>query len=352
MRHHVVSLFVLVLLLATTVVARADDADDFIRAQMKSQNIPGLALVVVKNGEIIKTAGYGLANIRLRIPVSPDTVFHIGSISKQFVATGIMLLVQESRLGLGDPISKYLQGTPETWKVITIQHLLTHTSGMVREVPGWDAFKPRNESEVMKTIYQAPLRFAPGEQWAYSNAGYFLLAEIITRVTGLHWTEYLTERIFKPSGMNTTYPTNTKEPVPNRARGYADNDKLNETNDWLSLHPAGGFLSTVLDLAKWDAALDTDKVISESIRREMWTPVRLNDGTSYPYGLGWELDPLDEHGRVRHGGSLSGFRSEFSRFPDARLTVIMLMNLDDVDWTAIVRGVSYPHMPASASTGR
>lgn len=122
------------------------------------------------------------------------------------------------------------------------------------------------------------------------------------------------------------FPTNTKERVPNRARGYADNDKLKETNDWLALHPGGGFLSTVLDLAKWDAALETDKIISESNRREMWTPVHLNDGTSHPYGLGWELDPLDGHQRVHHGGSLPGFRSAFSRFLDTQLTVIILMN--------------------------
>jgi CubicO group peptidase (beta-lactamase class C family) len=289
-----------------------------------------------------------LANIKLKIPVSPETVFHIGSIGKQFVATGIMLLVQEGRLALDDPISKYLQDTPQTWKAVTVRHLLSHTSGIVRDVPGWNAFKPRNESEVMKTIYPAPLRFAPGEKWAYSNAGYYLLGEIISRSTGRHWTEYLAERIFKPAGMNTTYPLNAKEPIPNRARGYADNDKLNETKDWLVLHPAGGFLSTVLDLAKWDAVVDTDKILSESTRRQMWTSVRLDDGTSYPYGLGWELDSMDGLGPVRHGGSLSGFRSEFSRFPDARLTVIVLMNLDDVDWAGIVRGVSRRYLPVAA----
>ncbi len=349
MRHYRVSLLVPFLVLAAIVVARADGADDFIRAQMKRQNIPGLALAVVKNGQIIKAAGYGLANIQREIPVSPETVFHIGSIGKQFVAAAIMLLVEDGRLGLDDPISKYFEASPEPWKAITVRHLLAHTSGIVRDVPGWDAFKPRNESDVVKTIYSAPLRFAPGERWEYSNAGYYLLGELISRVTGRRWSEYVTERILMPSGMNSTYPLNTNEHIPNRARGYTDNDQLNETDDWLALHPAGGFLSTVLDLAKWDAALDSDEILSASSRRQMWTPVRLNDGTSYPYGFGWELDPLDGHGRVRHGGSLSGFRSEFSRFRDARLTVIVLMNLDDVDWATIVRGVSYQYLPVSTS---
>lgn len=349
MRHQRVSLLAPFLVLATIAGARADEADDFIRAQMKRQNIPGLALAVVKNGQIIKAAGYGLRNVRLGSPVSADTVFHIGSIGKQFVATAIMLLVEEGRLDLDDPISKYLQASPEAWKAITVRHLLTHTSGIVRDVPGWDAFKPRNESDLVKTIYPAPLRFAPGERWEYSNAGYYLLGEIISSVTGRHWSEYVTERIFTPSGMKSTYPLNTKEHLPNRARGYADNDKLDETDDWLALHPAGGFLSTVLDLAKWDAALDSGEILSESSRRQMWTPVRLNDGTSHPYGLGWELDRLNGHVCVRHGGSLSGFRSEFSRFPDVRLTVIVLMNLDDVDWAAIVSGVSRQYLPGSTS---
>ena len=344
MRYHRRSLFLLLLLLATTVVVRADETDDFIRAQMKSQNIPGLALAVVKNGEIIKTAGYGLANINQKIPVSPETVFHIGSIGKQFVATGIMLLVQEGRLGLDDPISKHLEGIPATWNAITIRHLLSHTSGIIRDAPGWDGFKPRNESEVVRTIFPAPLRFAPGEKWAYSNAGYHLLAEIITKVTGQHWTEHITDRIFKPAGMNTTYPSNTKHTIPNRARGYGDNDKLIEANDWLALHPAGGFLSTVLDLAKWDAALDTTNIINESTRREMWTPIRLNDGTSHPYGLGWELSAFEGKARVWHGGLVfKAFRSDFWRFPDTRLTVIVLMNLDDVDYNTLAGGVFYRH---------
>jgi CubicO group peptidase (beta-lactamase class C family) len=345
MRHHRVSLFALLLFLTTAVVIRADDTDDFIRAEMKSQNIPGLALAVVKNGEIIKTAGYGLANVNRKLPVTPETVFHIGSIGKQFVAAGIMLLVQEGRLGLDDPISKYLEGIPPTWNAITIRHLLTHTSGIVREEPGFDPSKVQNFAEVMKAAYPLPLRFAPGEKWAYSNAGYSQLGEIIRKVSGRPWSDYLSEKVFRPSGMNSTYLTDTKESIPNRARGYIDNDNPRESDDWRALHPAGGFLSTVLDLAKWDAVFDTDKIISASTRREMWTPVRLNDGTSHPYGLGWELGPLDGHARVWHGGQVSGgsggFRSDFSRFSDFRLTVILLMNLDDVDHTTLVSGVFY-----------
>ena len=131
----------LVLFLSVTAIARADPTDDFIRAEMKRQNIPGLSLAIVKDGQIIKAAGYGLADRTLKIPATPETVYKIASVSKQFIATGIMLLVQEGRLGVDDPISKYLDGTPAAWKDITIRHLLTHTSGIVRESPGFDPSK-------------------------------------------------------------------------------------------------------------------------------------------------------------------------------------------------------------------
>ena len=282
-------LFVLVLLLVAPVVAQADKTDDFVRAELKRQNIPGLSLAVIKDGKIVKADGYGVANIKLNTPATPETVYKIASVSKQFIATGIMLLVQEGQLGLDDPVSKYLEGTPATWNAITIRHLLTHTSGIVREAPGFDPFKIQSDADVIKSAYPLPLRFAPGEKWEYGNTGYFALAEIIRKVAGQPWIEYMSEKVFRPTGMKTTYPTNTKVSVLNLAQGYVDNEKLLDANYWPALRPSGAFLSTVLDLAKWDAVLYTDKILSDSTRRQMWTPVTLNDGTSHPYGFGWEL---------------------------------------------------------------
>src|SRR5688572_16194912 len=209
MGHRYIPFLALVLLFAPTVVAQTDRTDDYIRVEMRRQNIPGLSLVVLKNGEVVKTGAYGLANIKLKIPATPETVYKIASASKQFIATGIMLLVQEGRLGLGDPISKYLEGTPATWNGITIRHLLTHTSGLIREAPGFDLFKIQSDADVIKTAYPLPLRFVPGEKWEYSNTGYFALAEVIRTVAGRPWSEYLSEKVFRPSAMNTTHPTNT-----------------------------------------------------------------------------------------------------------------------------------------------
>ena len=336
----------LVLILTVTGIARADPTDDFIREEMKRQNIPGLSIAIVKDGKIVKAAGYGLADRSRTIPATPETVYKIASVSKQFIATGIMLLVQEGRLGLDDRISSHLEGTPAAWKDITIRHLLTHTSGIVREAPGYDPSTLLSDAEVIRAAYPATLRFAPGEKWEYGNVSYFALAEIMRNVAGQPWTEYLNQKVFRPSGMDMTFPTNTKARVPNRAIGYADNDKLLTADDWPALRPSGAFLSTVLDLAKWDAVLSTGRILSESSRRQMWTPVTLNDGTTSPYGFGWELQSPPGRTLVHHSGGMPGFRAMFARYMNERVTVIVLMNLDDVDQRSIVQGIAELYLPA------
>jgi len=343
-RH--IPLFALVLLLVPTVAAQTDRTDEYITKEMRRQNIPGLSLVVLKNGQVVKAEGYGLASIKLKTRATPETVYKIASASKQFIATGIMLLVQEGRLGVGDPISKYLEGTPATWNGITIRHLLTHTSGLVREAPGFDPFKVQSDVDVIKTAYPLPLRFAPGEKWEYSNTGYFALAEVIRTVAGRPWSEYLAEKVFRPTGMLSTRTTTTTDSVPNLAQGYVDNEALRDADAWPAVRPSGAFLSTILDLAKWDAALYTDDVLSASTRREMWTPVRLNDGSSYPYGFGWRLGNVSGHRLVHHPGGMPGFRADIARFVDESLTIVVLMNLDDVDIDGILGGVAAIYLPA------
>jgi len=231
--------------------AQLNKVGDFVKGEMRRQNIPGLSLAIVRNGSVVLADGYGIADKESKAPARPETVYKICSVSKQFIATGIMLLVQEGKLSLDDPVGKYLEETPETWKAITIRHLLTHTSGLLREAPGFDPFRVQSDADVVRTAYSKELRFASGEKWEYSNTGYFALAEIIRKVAGRPWAEYLDEKIFRASGMTTTFPTNTKALVPNRSVGYSDNEKLRKSDDWPALRPSGAFLSTVLDLAKW-----------------------------------------------------------------------------------------------------
>ena len=341
-----IPLFALVLLLTATIAARADKVDDYVKAEMQKQHIPGLSLAIIKDGKIIKVEGYGMANVELDVPARAETVYKIGSVSKQFIATGIMLLIQENKISLDDKISKFLEGTPDTWKDITVRHLLTHTSGIVREAPGFDPFKVQDDAVVIKTAYPLPLRFAPGEKYEYCNVGYFTLAEIIRKVTGKAWGDYLNERLFMPLGMNATRTTSVTDIVKNRSNGYIwSNNKLQNAANYFALRPSGAFLSSVLDLAKWDAALYTDSVLKQSFRDQMWSPVKLNNGTTYPYGFGWEVLKIEGHRVVRHGGSLPGFRAALARFVDDKLTVVVLTNSDNANSSAIALGVANLYIP-------
>jgi len=340
------SLFALALMLTTAVAARADKTDDYIKAEMQKAHIPGVSIAVIKDGKIIKAEGYGVANVELNVPAKPETVYKIGSVSKQFIASGIMLLIGEGRVSLDDKISKFLEGTPDTWKEITVRHLLTHTSGIVREAPGFDPLKVQNDADVIKTAYSLPLRFAPGEKWEYCNVGYFTLAEIIRKVTGKAWGDYLKERLFSPLEMNATRTTTMTDIVQNRANGYLwRNGQLQNSEIYFALRPSGAFLSTVLDLAKWDAALYTDRILKQSVRDQMWTPVKLNNGKTNPYGFGWELESVSGHKRVHHGGSLPGFRSTISRYIDDKLTVVVLANSDNADTGSLSLGIAAMYIP-------
>ncbi|HSL72259.1 MAG TPA: serine hydrolase domain-containing protein, partial [Longimicrobiales bacterium] len=187
--------FLAIALWLSAVAAYAQQPDEFINAELLRQRIPGLSLVVLKNGQIITAKGYGLADVKQKTPVTPETVFKIGSVSKQFIATGIMLLVQEGRLGLDDPLSKFLDDAPPAWSPITIRHLLTHTSGLAREGPGFDPFKVQSDADVIRSAYSMALRFSAGEKWEYSNLGYFALAEVIRKVSGHPWSEYLRDQV-------------------------------------------------------------------------------------------------------------------------------------------------------------
>jgi len=343
-KRHPIS--VLVFLLLVFSAARADKVDDFVRAEMEKQHVPGVSIAVIKDGQVIRSEGYGLGNIELNVAARPDTVYKIGSVSKQFIATGIMLLIQDGKVSLDDHVSKFLEGTPESWKSITVRHLLTHSSGIVREAPGFDPLKIQSDLDVIKTAYSLPLRFAPGEKWEYCNVGYFTLAEIIHKVSGKPWADFLNERIFVPLSMTSTRTTDMTTIVPNRAGGYFwDNGKMQNSSIYFALRPSGAFLSTVVDLAKWDAALYTEKILKKSALDQMWTAVKLNNGTTYPYGFGWSVDTVSGHRQFHHGGSLPGFRSEITRFVDDKITVVVLTNSDNAVAGTFALGIANFYIP-------
>ncbi len=327
-----------ILILATLVLAtpaQADRIDRYIEAQLKRQNIPGVAVAVVRNGEVTKAKGYGLADVELNVPVTSQSVFQWASISKQFTATAIMLLAQEGRLKLDDPIRVHYTNSPPAWNPVTIRHLLTHTSGIkgYTELPNFFATvrKDYTSDEIIGLVKDLPLDFAPGEKWAYSNTGYYLLGLVVEKVSGQPFGDFVADRIFKPAAMDTARLNHQFELIPHRATGYAS-----RSNGWLRSEfvsptqpfSAGALLGSVLDLARWDRALDTDRILPLPVRQEMWTPVKLNSGETFPYGYGWQTGEVRGHRYVGHGGGIHGFTSFILRLIDDKLTVIVLANTD------------------------
>lgn len=339
-------LAVFVTLLLTPMAARADIVDDLVRAEMARSKVPGIALAVIRDGQVVKLQGYGFADVERRTEVTPDTIFKIGSVSKPIIATGIMLLAQDGKLSVDDPVSKYLEGTPDSWRGITIRHFLTHISGVVREGPAFDPFKIQSDADVIRSAYPLPLRFPTGSKWEYCNVGYFSLAEIIHKVSGQPWSDVLATRLFTPLGMKTTFPTGTKHPL--RALGYTGKEHAEVAPDWPAVRPSGAFLSTITDLVKFESMLAGSQVLTDASRRQMWTPVTLTDGSTHPYGFGFELGERGGRKYIGHGGSLPGFRSTYARFPDERVTVIVLTNAERVDRDGLVKAIADAVLPAAA----
>jgi len=348
---------VAVLLLAAmtlfTQPVRADAVDDYLKAEMRRRHIPGLSLAVVKDGRIEKIAGYGLANVELNVAVTPTTVFQIQSITKTFTSAAILLLAEEGKLSIDDPISKHLDGTPDTWKGVTIRHLLSHTSG-IKDFINEPTTSLRNEvteEDVFKATVPRPLNFQPGEKYAYSNTNYHLLAMVIRKLTGKFYGDFLKERIFDPLGMNDTRTQNLSDIVHNRAAGYAwENDGLHN-GDFIAesvlAYGGGGILSTAADMAKWAMALDGEKILKKSSFDEAWTAGKFNNGGTSPYGLGWGVGAINGHRIVSHSGAhMTGFTSALIRYRDDGLSVIVLTNAGHANPTHIAEHVAGIFNPA------
>jgi len=338
--------------LSSASVSSADEVDDYVQAEMKKQHIPGLSLAVVKNGTLEKSAGYGLANIEWNVPVRADTIFQIQSVTKTFTASAVMILVEEGKLGVDDKITKFLSDVPQSWEGITVRHLLTHTSGIrdfINE-PTVDMRKDLKPEDVIESLRDKPLNFQPGEKYAYSNTGYHLLGMIIRKVTGKTWDEFVRERILGPLQMNDTRVISFSEIITNRASGYGWEGGRIQNGHFIAPtilgYAGGGFRSTVLDLAKWDAALYGEKILKPASLEQMWTPAGLNNGSKSSYGFGWGINVHQGHRLISHTGShATGFKSILARFVDDKLTVIVLTNQRAANQNAIANGVAAFYIP-------
>lgn len=315
----------------------ADDLtamDQRIQAEMVDNNIPGVLIGVASRGRLVHVQSYGMANVELRVPVTDSTVFEIGSISKQFVATAVMLLVEEGRVGLDDGIHEYLHDLPSEWLGVTVRQLLTHTSGIpdYEEIQTYEAYRFRfTPEQIIRVAHSRPMDFEPGAGWYYSNTGYFLLSLIVERIEGRRLGQVLQSRIFEPLGMNQTRLADPEDIIPHRASGYwVDRmgvDLMNrDATQPSSTLGAGGILSSVHDMAKWDEALYGDQLLSEASKSVMWAPAVLPNGDDTGYGFGWSVGQYRGHRSVGHGGMVAGFVADFRRLPDQELAIIVFAN--------------------------
>ena len=324
--------------------------DRVVNRQMLANKIPGVSLAVLRKGKIILLKSYGLANVEHRVPVKPETVFQSGSIGKQFTAAAVMLLVQENKLSLDDKISKYFPDVPATWKDITVRHLLTHTSGLGDYPPEIDLKRDYTEDELFASFKKAPLDFEPGSSWNYSNVGYVTLGILIGKITGKYYGDFIRERIFQPLQMTTARVISEADIVPNRAAGYRLVKGELSNQDWVSPSTNstsdGSLYFSILDLAKWDAALYTGTPLTPASRDKIWSAARLRDGATKGYGFGWHLG--EYHGRrlVFHGGAWQGFKTFIIRFLDTELTIIFLANSWETRDFKFARGLASAFYPA------
>lgn len=341
--------------------------DEFVQAELTRQNIPGLALVVQQDGKVVYSKGYGYASLQQALPATTEQRFQIGSISKQFVAAAVMLLVEEGKMALDEKIGTYLGAVPPEWNAITVRHVLSHTSGLPRDVDAALEAAARTHGAYTNEQVLAILKdykpvTPPGAVYAYSNVGYQLMGVIIEKVTGSFYGEIIANRIFKPLGMTTARIIDFHD-LAGSATGYRmENNKLTPL-DMYNMPAgfqvyyrtgAGGIEMSALDLAKWDASLSTEKILKKSSIDQMWAAATVVDkGVDYTisYGLGWFMSDYNGHPKVYHSGGMAAFTTDYLHYTNDKLTVIVLTNLGMVsDPEKISRAVANMYVPGILPT--
>jgi len=298
-----------------------------------SADEPGVAIGLYRAGEPLYRRGYGRANVELGVPIIPETVFRIASVTKQFTAVAILMLEEAGKLALSDEITRFLPDYPAQGRAIRVEHLLTHTSGIqsYTDLPEWEPLQRTDLTltELLDLFKDRPMQFEPGERHRYNNSGYVLLGAIVEKLSGQPYTEFLRERIFEPLGMTSSRYDDTARIIPNRAAGYSYTATGVVNASYLSMtqpHAAGGLLSTVDDLALWYDALHDNRLIRADTRERAWSPYILNNGEALEYGYGWGFDSLDGRRIVEHSGGIHGFLCNALYVPDDRLLAVALMN--------------------------
>ena len=309
--------------------------DTYVKEEMAKLHIPGAAVAVIRDGKTELMKGYGVANIERNLTVTPNTMFQIASTTKPFTAMAVMILVEDGKVSLDERVIKYLPWLPQIYKDVTVRHLLSHTSGINRDVrtANVDNF---TLDEFKRRFAAAPASSKPSERWEYSNNGYILLGMIIEAVSGKSYGDFLRQRVFRPLGMSNTLYNEPPGVAKDRAVGYDWQDNTYKPSPYFhGGYSGGGLVSSVADVAKWTRALDSKKLLRQSSFEQMWTPVNLRGGQPLSfefrgersgYGFGWFLMAYKGHKLFTHGGTVSGFSSQVHRFVDDKITIIVLTN--------------------------
>jgi CubicO group peptidase (beta-lactamase class C family) len=351
-----------VILLASASAQVSSRQIDAVFESLKSNDAPGAAVLVVSNGKAVFRRGYGVTDLRTRHPIDPNTDFRLASFTKQFTATCIMLLVHDGKLHYDDHLTDLFPEFPAYGKSISVRNLLNHTSGLpdyeeilMKQYPNTpdDKIPQILDAGVLKSLEQQTAgQFPAGSKWQYSNSGYAVLAMIVEKVSGKPFGQFLQERIFAPLKMNHSLAYEKgKNEVPHRAYGHTKqkDGSWHETDQspTSAVLGDGGIYTSIDDLEKWDRALREHTLLTEAEMQPALTPVeptagpaKFQSGKTLSYGFGWFLDPYQGHRRMFHDGETIGFLTTIQRFPDDKLTIIVLANRTDVDPQALALKVA------------
>lgn len=313
-----------------------DNRVDAIAKQVLARPAAGISIAVARDGKVVLVRGYGMADLEHSVPVTPETVFHIDSISKNILAAVVLQLADEGKLRLDDDVTNYVPEAPIQGHHVTVRQLVNHTSGIYSftSLPN-AADNERLElthEQVLGLIKDKPFDFEPGSSWRYDNSAFYIAGMVVERVTKQEYGAYVRDHIFKPLGMSSASLCDARMVVPHLASGYElERGALVNAAflSWKLPFAAGSVCATATDLLKWEAALDSGRVLAPSSLTLMRTPTTLADGTKIDYGSGTRLGSLDGHRVLGHTGSGGGFRNVFESFPDDHLTIVILMNLGD-----------------------
>ncbi|MBK9385583.1 MAG: beta-lactamase family protein [Planctomycetes bacterium] len=330
-----------------------DAIAELVREELARQKIPGLSLAIVEHGRLVRAEGFGFANLEHLVPAKAETIYQSGSIGKQFTAALVLMLAQDGRFALDDPIARHLPGTPPSWERLTIRQLLQHTSGLADPYAKLDLTREYTEAELLAIDGQLPLLFEPGAKFSYSNMGYHVLGFLCSHVGGAFYGEQLAQRIFAPAGMRTARIISERELVLHRAAGYELEDGQPKNQRWaspsLNTTADGSLYLSVLDFAAWDLSLTRGTPLGAELQAVMREPARLADGTLSPYGCGWSVEPFEGREAISHGGAWQGFTTFYLRLPREELSVIVLTNRAGADPGVIVKRIALQRLEERGS---